>query len=94
MTDQVIVTCECAPNIALVKYWGKADQELILPLNGSLSVTLDTDVLCSKTSLIILKNPVENSKKIQIWFDDLKQEFNETDGPSKEKELISKKRFL
>lgn len=28
-------------NIALVKYWGKRDEQLILPLNSSLSLTLD-----------------------------------------------------
>ncbi|WP_025732576.1 diphosphomevalonate decarboxylase [Carnimonas nigrificans] len=28
-------------NIALSKYWGKRDNELILPMNGSLSLTLD-----------------------------------------------------
>lgn len=28
-------------NIALIKYWGKANQELILPMNSSLSLTLD-----------------------------------------------------
>ncbi|AXE38043.1 diphosphomevalonate decarboxylase [Acidipropionibacterium virtanenii] len=32
----------CAqPNIALVKYWGKRDEGLILPATGSLSMTLD-----------------------------------------------------
>lgn len=32
----------CAqPNIALIKYWGKRDEELILPATGSLSMTLD-----------------------------------------------------
>lgn len=29
------------PNIALIKYWGKADEQLILPAAGSLSLTLD-----------------------------------------------------
>ncbi|NQE66759.1 diphosphomevalonate decarboxylase [Nocardia gamkensis] len=29
------------PNIALIKYWGKRDAELILPNNDSLSMTLD-----------------------------------------------------
>lgn len=29
------------PNIALVKYWGKADDELIIPVAGSMSMTLD-----------------------------------------------------
>lgn len=28
-------------NIALIKYWGKASDELILPMNNSLSLTLD-----------------------------------------------------
>lgn len=28
-------------NIALIKYWGKKNQELILPMNNSLSLTLD-----------------------------------------------------
>lgn len=28
-------------NIALIKYWGKKDKELILPMNNSLSLTLD-----------------------------------------------------
>lgn len=28
-------------NIALIKYWGKKDQNLILPMNSSLSLTLD-----------------------------------------------------
>ena len=30
------------PNIALVKYWGKADVEMNLPAVGSISITLDT----------------------------------------------------
>lgn len=28
-------------NIALIKYWGKKDEELIIPMNSSLSLTLD-----------------------------------------------------
>ncbi|MDF4201137.1 diphosphomevalonate decarboxylase, partial [Bacillus subtilis] len=28
-------------NIALIKYWGKKNTELILPMNNSLSLTLD-----------------------------------------------------
>ena len=28
-------------NIALIKYWGKENQELIIPMNNSLSLTLD-----------------------------------------------------
>ena len=29
------------PNIALIKYWGKRDEEQVLPVAGSLSMTLD-----------------------------------------------------
>ncbi len=35
------VTARAHTNIALVKYWGKADEELIIPQNNSLSLTLD-----------------------------------------------------
>lgn len=34
-------TARAYPNIALVKYWGKADEKLIVPVAGSLSMTLD-----------------------------------------------------
>lgn len=36
-----MTTARAYPNIALVKYWGKADETLILPAAGSLSMTLD-----------------------------------------------------
>lgn len=35
------VTAKAHTNIALVKYWGKADQSLIIPTNDSISLTLD-----------------------------------------------------
>lgn len=38
MTD---ATVRAYPNIALVKYWGKRDETLMLPLAGSVSMTLD-----------------------------------------------------
>ena len=34
-------TWEATPNIALVKYWGKSDNRLNIPMNGSVSVTMD-----------------------------------------------------
>ncbi|MBW1605600.1 diphosphomevalonate decarboxylase [Lactobacillus sp. Sy-1] len=40
MSDQ-LVWARAHTNIALVKYWGKADAKLIIPQNSSLSLTLD-----------------------------------------------------
>ena len=30
-------------NIALIKYWGKINEEYIIPANSSLSITLDVN---------------------------------------------------
>ncbi|MFC6254477.1 diphosphomevalonate decarboxylase [Secundilactobacillus hailunensis] len=40
ITDHPI-TAKAHTNIALVKYWGKLDEQLIIPQNDSLSITLD-----------------------------------------------------
>ena len=34
-------TAVAHPNLALIKYWGKRDEQLVLPHTGSLSLTLD-----------------------------------------------------
>ena len=41
LTQPAAATARAYPNIALVKYWGKRDESLILPVAGSLSLTLD-----------------------------------------------------
>ncbi|MBO1912627.1 hypothetical protein J4G37_48485, partial [Microvirga sp. 3-52] len=34
-------TAKAHTNIALIKYWGKRDEDLFLPMNNNLSITLD-----------------------------------------------------
>ncbi|KAM5138579.1 diphosphomevalonate decarboxylase [Mantella aurantiaca] len=46
------VICVSPVNIAVIKYWGKRDEDLILPINSSLSVTLHTDQLKTTTTII------------------------------------------
>ncbi|CAG8657605.1 7799_t:CDS:2 [Dentiscutata erythropus] len=50
-------------NIAVIKYWGKRDTNLILPTNSSLSVTLSQDHLHSKTT--IRASP--DFEKTRLW---------------------------
>ena len=46
-----MATCECTPNNALIKYWGKRDEKLFLPTNGSVSVCMD-EQLTTRTTVV------------------------------------------
>ncbi len=50
---QIMSSAAAAPNIALVKYWGKRDDLRKLPINDSVSITLDERELCSTTTLVL-----------------------------------------
>ncbi|XP_031628052.1 diphosphomevalonate decarboxylase [Contarinia nasturtii] len=68
-------TCKAAPNIAVVKYWGKRDEQLILPVNDSISGTLSTDELSAKTSITADPTFTEdkmwlNGTEVTIWDND------------------------
>ncbi|XP_044065431.1 diphosphomevalonate decarboxylase isoform X2 [Siniperca chuatsi] len=58
-----IVTCTAPVNIAVIKYWGKRNEELILPINSSLSVTLHQDQLKTTTTVASSRSFQED----QIW---------------------------
>merc|ERR1712142_1324834 len=53
---QRTVTVRSPMNIALVKYWGKRDVNLNLPLNSSLSATLDPGIMFSETTVVTSKS--------------------------------------
>ncbi|XP_056622472.1 diphosphomevalonate decarboxylase [Triplophysa dalaica] len=57
------VTCTAPVNIAVIKYWGKRDEDLILPINSSLSVTLHQDQLKTTTTIACSRSFRED----RIW---------------------------
>jgi len=66
---EIIKTAVAAPNIALVKYWGKREDLLKLPYNDSISITLDDSVIFTKTTVALEKRLKEdvfifNGKKV------------------------------
>ncbi|XP_075879276.1 diphosphomevalonate decarboxylase [Nelusetta ayraudi] len=63
MDNPNIVTCTAPVNIAVVKYWGKRNEELILPINSSLSVTLHQDQLKTTTTVATSRSFQED----RIW---------------------------
>lgn len=72
-------TFKVAPNIACIKYWGKRDESLILPLNGSLSVTLSQDDICTVTTAATAPDFVEDI----LWLNGIKED------TQKNKRLVS-----
>ncbi|KAI5701285.1 hypothetical protein M8J76_014903 [Diaphorina citri] len=58
-------------NIAVIKYWGKKDEKLILPMNDSISGTLSTDEMHAKTSVALSPDFTEdklwlNGKEVSV----------------------------
>jgi len=47
-------------NIAVVKYWGKRDEKLVLPINSSLSGTIDKGSMMSQTTITASKSFAKN----------------------------------
>ncbi|XP_076448778.1 diphosphomevalonate decarboxylase-like [Babylonia areolata] len=70
--DGKCCTCRAPVNIAVIKYWGKRNEELILPQNSSLSVTLGMNELHAKTSVAVSSKFTED----RIWLNGKEQSVN------------------
>lgn len=66
------VTCIAPINIAVIKYWGKRDENLLLPINDSISVSVDTEQLCAKTTVMMSQHFKEDC----IWLNGNKENIN------------------
>ncbi|HCM89913.1 MULTISPECIES: diphosphomevalonate decarboxylase [Vagococcus] len=64
--------CRAHTNIALIKYWGKRNEELFLPMNSSLSLTLDA--FFTDTEVVLDDNLTSD----EFYLDDTKQGVEET----------------
>ncbi|MBU3897207.1 MAG: diphosphomevalonate decarboxylase [Nanoarchaeota archaeon] len=77
-----IATCEATANIAVIKYWGKRDDELILPKNSSLSFTMD-EQLKTRTTVMFL----QDLKEDEFWLNGKKMDLKEKEIAERMKQL-------
>ena len=102
MAEVSQITYRAPVNIAVVKYWGKRNTALNLPLNSSLSVTLGLDEMYAKTTVAISKNfnedkfwlngkkqDIKKNERIQKCLKELRRMARKRKG-SKDKDCLSK----
>uniref|UniRef100_A0A914LNV2 Diphosphomevalonate decarboxylase n=1 Tax=Meloidogyne incognita TaxID=6306 RepID=A0A914LNV2_MELIC len=74
------ITVQAPMNIALIKYWGKKNKDLIIPLNDSISITINS--LCAITKitvdsnlendLVIINGKIENNCRFERVFNEVR----------------------
>lgn len=89
-----VVTCIAPVNMAVIKYWGKRNDELILPINDSISCTLSMEHMNAKTTIAVSPDFTES----QFWLNGAEQSMdnkrfqncvNELKRQSKETDMLS-----
>ena len=64
-TGILSLTATSPINIALVKYWGKVHEQMIIPANSSLSITIDQGDLCSRTVVELIPGSEDASQEVK-----------------------------
>lgn len=78
MSDYYNICTGKAPvNIALIKYWGKSDEKLKIPINDSLSGTLSLDHMSATTTVAISNSFSKN----ELWLNGEQQDISEKSLP-------------
>ncbi|UYV70358.1 MVD [Cordylochernes scorpioides] len=67
-----IITAKAPVNIAVIKYWGKRNEDLLLPINDSISVTLSKEHLCAITTVATSKD----FKEDKMWLNGVETDIN------------------
>ncbi|KAF5948083.1 hypothetical protein HYC85_014040 [Camellia sinensis] len=75
----LMVTAQAPTNMSVIKYWGKRDETLILPINDSISVTLDPQHLSTITTVSVSPTFLQdrlwlNGKEIRSCAGDVEDE--------------------
>ncbi|WP_129044960.1 diphosphomevalonate decarboxylase [Companilactobacillus metriopterae] len=75
-------TSRAYTNIALIKYWGKADEQYKIPYTGSLSLTLDkfytdttVEIIDSEYDQFILDGQIVDNTRISKYLDFVRNEY-------------------
>ena len=77
-----IATSEATANIAVIKYWRKRDDKLILPNNSNLSFTMDEQL---KTRTTVFFSP--RLKNDELWLNGKKMDLNDKETSERLQQL-------